>query len=309
MTTTATSIADVQQNELTSHLLRVPGAVAAGSGVRGSGARHGSAQRPAGATALLVSDLQMTGIVNGAERWASADGSTVEYRVGQRKLRFHAWKRKTFYGYWSMGGEISTSGLDFERAQVDSHYYMTVSSPCQLVTVDSDSDRNDDYLDEYSWGWNAQQPERVASLCRAQWNNARFSDLVTAGSGCTSFRDDDWPFGFPADWPTDAGVALRPPAVSMRANSIGVVARGSTTLVNLDPSSQPVQVSAGTGARGFQLPVGAFTLPGNGEHTLRVTFIGGTAPGVYRTSMRVVVGGRTLTVPITATVTQEGEPR
>jgi hypothetical protein len=31
----------------------------------------------------------MTGIVNGAERWASPDGSTVEYRTVQGKVRCH----------------------------------------------------------------------------------------------------------------------------------------------------------------------------------------------------------------------------
>ena len=71
----------------------------------------------------------MTGVVNGVERWASPNGSTLEYRAPRGTLRFHGWKRSTFFGYWSMGGEISTSGTDFEAAVIDSHYYMSVSAP------------------------------------------------------------------------------------------------------------------------------------------------------------------------------------
>src|SRR6476469_1277981 len=37
---------------------------------------------------------------------------------------------------------------------------------------------------------------------------------------------------------------------------------------------------------------GYWVLPGNGQLSLRVTFFGGTSPGIYRSSMRVVVGGR-----------------
>jgi hypothetical protein len=298
------------RNEIAEHLLQVPGSRRDGEGVRGSGSRRGSAQRPGGAglPATLAADLVMTGIVNGAERWASPDGSTVEYRAAGSTLRFHSWKRSTFFGYWSMGSEISTSGSDFEAAVIDSQYYMSVSSPCQVVQVDQDSDRNDDYLDEYEWGWNAQQPERVASLCRAQWRHARFADLLTAGSGCPNYPNDAWPVGFPADWPSDAGVELRPDRISMSTRSVGVVARGSVSVVNLDPNDQQVHVEAGPNADEFELPVGDFTLPGNGSLPLRVTFFGGTAPGIYLTSMQVVVAGRTFTVPIKATVTQVGPP-
>lgn len=77
---------------------------------------------------------------------------------------------------------------------------MSVTSPCMLVKEDQDSDSNDDYLDEYEWGINTQQPERVASLCRAQWHHARFADIVTAGSGCLNFENAEWPVGFPSEW-------------------------------------------------------------------------------------------------------------
>jgi hypothetical protein len=122
-------------------------------------------------------NLKFTGIVNGAERWASDDGAMVEYRVGTGRLNFHAWKKHTIYQYWSMGGVIGISGT-----------YTTSRPPtlCPTTTCRSThparwsrsatTDRNDSCVDQYEWGINAQQPERVAALCRAQWNNARFAD-------------------------------------------------------------------------------------------------------------------------------------
>lgn len=299
----------IEQNEIAEHLIQVPGTRREGDGVRGTASRRGSEQRPGGSVLLAAaSDLVMTGVVNGAERWASSDSSTVEYRALHGTLRFHAWKRSTVFGYWSMGAEISTSGTDFEAAAIDSHYYMSVDSPCQVVKVDQDSDRNDDYLDEYEWGWNAQQPERAASLCRAQWGHARFGDLITAGDGCENYLTDAWPVGFPTDWPSDMGVELRPDHISMHTRSIGVTARGSTVVVNLDPNDLAVQVEPGPDTGDFDYPAGSYTLPGNGELSLPVMFFGGTSPGIYRSSMRVVVAGRVLVVPITATVTQVGPP-
>jgi hypothetical protein len=168
---------------------------------------HGSPEAPTGASGVVVLNapsLKFTDIVNGAERWASDDGSLVQYRLGAGRLTFHAWKKHSITQYWSMGGEITTSGThpNFQAADIVSHYYMSVTAPCEVVKVDHDSDRDDSYLDEYEWGWNSPQPERVAALCRAQWNNARFADIVTAGEGCPDYLNDAWPVGFPPDWVT-----------------------------------------------------------------------------------------------------------
>lgn len=168
---------------------------------------HGSPEAPTGASGVVVLNapsLKFTDIVNGAERYASEDGSLVQYRLGAGRLTFNAWKKHSITQYWSMGAEITTSGThpNFQAAAIDSHYYMSVTAPCQLVKIDADSDRDDSYVDEYEWGWKAPQPERVASLCRAQWNNARFADIVTAGEGCLNYLDDVWPVGFPPDWVT-----------------------------------------------------------------------------------------------------------
>jgi hypothetical protein len=103
-----------------------------------------------------------------------------------------------------MGGEVSVydTYAKFQIADLTSHYYMTVNTPCQIVKVGNDSDSHDTYVDQYEWGWNSQQPERVAVLCRAVWHNAFFADLVTAGDGCTNYKNEQWPMGLPANWNT-----------------------------------------------------------------------------------------------------------
>jgi hypothetical protein len=156
-----------------------------------------------GVIAAAASDLKFTGIVNGAERWASDDRSSVQYRIGSGRLTFHAWKRRRIFPpYWSMGAEISISGTNakFEFADIESIRFMSATAPCQPVDPDFDSDRDDTYLDEYSWGVNAQQPERTVSRCRAQWHHAQFADVVTAGSGCDAGVDYPFDAGFPPAW-------------------------------------------------------------------------------------------------------------
>jgi hypothetical protein len=159
------------------------------------------------AMVLPAPNLTFTGIVNGAERWASNDGSMVEFRLGTGRLAFHAWKKSTVYQYWSMGAEISVynTNCKFKAADIVSRYFMSVNAPCEVVANGHDSDRNDTYVDQYEWGWHSQQPERVAALCRAQWHNERFAELVTAGEGCENSPNDPnnpFPAGFPSEWNT-----------------------------------------------------------------------------------------------------------
>ena len=55
---------------------------------------------------------------------------------------------------------------------------------CFVVKTDSDSDTNDDYVDEYEWGVNAPQPIRVESVCNARFKNQQFTGNVQAGPTC-----------------------------------------------------------------------------------------------------------------------------
>lgn len=166
---------------------------------------HAASAGGGGAAVVLDAPyLKFTGMVNGAERWASDDGALVEYRIGTGRLDFHAWRHTVLWEYWSLGGEISVTdtNANFQAADIESHYYMSVDTPCQVVKVGHASDSNDTYVDQYEWGIHAQEPERVAVLCRAVWHHQEFGDLVTAGEGCPNFRNDAWPVGFPADWTT-----------------------------------------------------------------------------------------------------------
>jgi hypothetical protein len=155
---------------------------------------------------LDASTLKFTGMVNGAERWAADDNSSVEYRIGTGHLAFHAWKKDTIYLYWSMGGEISVynTGVGFEAADVRAFSYISIPghSPCAVYKDNYSPAQDGHYVDAYDWGWNSQQPERTAVLCRAQWYHAQFRDVLTAGSGCPNYLNENWPIGFPPEWKT-----------------------------------------------------------------------------------------------------------
>jgi hypothetical protein len=164
----------------------------------------------AGAGGVVVFDapaLKMTGIVHDAERWATDDGSYVEYRIRNGRLGFHAWKDSYGFGrwkYWSMGVEISVwnTPAKFEAANITSLEYMSVDAPCQMFNGGVAADYNDNHVDRSDWGILSQQPERVAGLCQAQWHHRQFADLVTAGDGCLRYKGDTWPVTFPTDWST-----------------------------------------------------------------------------------------------------------
>jgi hypothetical protein len=104
-------------------------------------------------------------MVNGAERWASDDGALVEYRMGTGRLDFHAWRHTEYYEYWSLGGEISIieTPANFQAAAIEAHYYMSVNAPCEVVQVQYDSHRNDNYFDQYTWGIHMSDYDRPAA--------------------------------------------------------------------------------------------------------------------------------------------------
>jgi hypothetical protein len=260
--------------------------------------------------ALLAADPQLTytGDVNGTQRWVSADQSVVQYRAAGRLLTFHAWKRSHLI-YWSMGASVTADGENWDAAIIDSNYYMTVPerSPCEIVKVGQSTSRNGSYFDEWQWGVNSQQPERAASLCRVQWNGARFADLVTAGTGCTRYQSDQWPIGYPADWPPlPAGFEVSPASLAMQVKGLGINAARTTTLLNHTATDAAVQIDPAT-TDDFEWPSGTFSAPARGGLPITVMFEGGNSAGTYRTSVRIRVGsGPEFTLPVTATVTVSG---
>ena len=99
-------------------------------------------------------------------------------------LRFKAWK-KNYSFYWSMGAEIETWGGKFNSARIDSVYIDTFYAQiCIVVKRDSDSDTNDDYVDEYEWGSFSSPPKRVESFCTARFKGQDFAGRVEAGTQC-----------------------------------------------------------------------------------------------------------------------------
>src|SRR5690348_9630587 len=170
--------------------------------------------------AIVAEDslLVYTRDVNGAQRWVAMDQSMVQYRAARGTLTFHAWKRTHFPAYWSMGASVTADGVDYDAGIIDSHYYLTVPEGTggELVKVGQSTDHGSNYFDEWQWGINSQQPDRVASLCRAQWHGARFADLDTAGSGCDLYKADQWPAGFPPGWPPlPTGIEVVPGYLTM----------------------------------------------------------------------------------------------
>lgn len=258
------------------------------------------------------SELVYTGDVNGAQRWLAMDHTMVQYRSAKGTLTFHAWSRTHFPAIWTMGASVTADAVNYDAGMIDSHYYMTVaeSGGCELVKVDESTDDNNNYFDESQWGINSQQPARVASLCRVQWNGARFADLVTAGSGCTGYPNDQWPPGFPADWPPlPAGIEVSPGSLMMSVRGLGLNDAATTAVLNHTGSDVPVQVSP-PARNYFSWPSGTFTAPAHGELPITVMFEGGDAPGEYRDSVRVLVGADLeVTVPVTVTVTSTYPPK
>jgi hypothetical protein len=104
------------------------------------------------------------------------------------RMRFRAFKND-YVIYWKIGADIETWGRDFTTASIRSRYGATDSDLggfCAVVKVDSDSDSNDDYVDEYEWGAGLGISSAVAGVlseCNALWNGQRYSRFV--GTGCS----------------------------------------------------------------------------------------------------------------------------
>ena len=136
------------------------------------------------------------------------DGSYVEYRVGNGRLSFQAWRQGPSFadlGFWDMGVGISAwnSRTKYEAAFINAINFMSVNAPCQQFLAGGSgtvSDFNGNRVELSDYGLLAQQPERVAGVCMAQWHHRQFAELVTAGSGCMAFKQVFGNPTFPADW-------------------------------------------------------------------------------------------------------------
>jgi hypothetical protein len=161
-----------------------------------------------GAVALDAPDLKFKGIVHDAEKWALDDGSYVEFRIRNGRLGFQAWRNGpsiSDLGFWDMGVGISVwnTATKYEAAFVEAINFMSVDVPCQPFLTGGTGrtvDFNGAHVDLSDYGLLAQQPERVAGVCMAQWHHRQFGDLVTAGSGCLNFSNAFGAITFPPDW-------------------------------------------------------------------------------------------------------------
>jgi len=175
----------------------------------GANALAGGSAPGAGAVVFDMPALKFRGIVNDAEKWSLDDNSYVEYRIGNGRLGFQAWRHGPSVadlGFWEMGVGISVwnSYSDYEDALIEAIEYMSVDAPCQQFPAGGEgqnTDYNGNHIDLTDYGLFAQQPERVAGVCMARWHHRQFRDVVTAGSGCPGYMTAFSTLTFPADWP------------------------------------------------------------------------------------------------------------
>ena len=162
----------------------------------------------AGAVAFSMPALKFRGIVNDAEKWSLDDNSYVEYRIGNGRLGFQAWRHGPSIadlGFWDMGVGISVwnSYSDYEAAFIEAIEYMSLNAPCQQFPAGGDGQKTAYYghhIDLTDYGLLAQQPDRVVGICMARWHHREFRDVLTAGSGCPGYETEFSTVTFPADW-------------------------------------------------------------------------------------------------------------
>jgi hypothetical protein len=160
--------------------------------------------------------LKRMGTVHDAEKWVLDDGSYVEYRIGNGRLGFQAWRNGpsiSDLGFWDMGVGIWVwnTATNYEAAFINALSFISATAPCQTKQFGGTtiSDYSGTHVELNDWGFNAQQPERVAGVCMAQWHHRQFADLVTAGSGCPDYMQNFMNPTFPEDWnpiPTDVNL-------------------------------------------------------------------------------------------------------
>jgi len=282
------------------------------------GAARPGARGPGGRTDLpgvMAHEVACYDDLSGFERCEDENGKSVTFGDDTGWIRFRAY-RKSNWLYWSMGAEIDTFGPDFEAAIINSRYYQEFyAQVCVVQKYDSDSDSNDDFLDEYEWGINAPQPIRVEALCRAQWQGKRISAVVSAGAPCFAQGVNPWPDGWPTTWPpTDpnpnpiGSMDARPRSLRFlaRIGQLSVTKSFQITNTHDTPKSvtidapivDPVQAPQGPTTplggitRGeFTAVSGQITVPANSVMNIPVTFTSISGLGPVTGRIRVVLDG------------------
>lgn len=173
----------------------------------GANALAGGSGPGAGAVVFDMPALKYRGIVNDAEKWSTDDNSYVEYRIGNGRLGFQAWRNGPSFadvGFWEMGVLISVWNTysNYEAALIEAIDYNGEKAPCQQRSAGQNTDYNGNHIDltEYGSPLLSYQPERVVGLCMARWHHREFRDGVTAGSGCPADVNLFSTVTFPADW-------------------------------------------------------------------------------------------------------------
>lgn len=105
---------------------------------------------------------------------------------GTTKMRFRAF-RSSYIVYTKIGADIETWGHDFASASIQSRYGRFLDEThghCFTIHSDSDSDRDDDYVDEYEWflgGGVGSGYDGVTSACVASWHGRVHNGVVANG--------------------------------------------------------------------------------------------------------------------------------
>lgn len=267
----------------------------------------------------------------GLENCVSDDGSLRTYSDGNASLSFRAYKESTL-NYWEMGTEIKTIGINFEAAIINSRYFgEAYAQTCAVQKYDEDSDTNDNYLDEYEWGFFAPQPKRIESLCRVQWNDRRISGIVSAGDECFVVGSvQPWPEGWPEGWPPinvpdpveSIGVQPRSLTFTSRPSRPSVTKTVTITstfttpitvtvedaTVDQSPSDSSVFDAPSFGgvlSGEFENVSGQLTIPPNGSVNIEVTFTGLSGIGSIRGSLRLVWDSGQFTVGLLGRLVEE----
>lgn len=269
---------------------------------------------------------------SGLEFCQSDDGKMQTYTDGDASIMFRSY-RDSGWVYSEMGTEITTIGLNFEAANINSRYYgEAFQQTCDVYKYDDDSDFNDNYLDEYEW-FIGSPLIRVESLCRVQWNGRRFSGVVSAGNEC-------FQTGTPQPWPIDIWPDNWPPlsvpdpiqSLSIFPRSLTFISKPSSPIVTKfvtinSTHTSPVTVTIGQAimeadspedATIFERPTfggvpkgtfsnvsGQLTIPPNGNIQIGITFSGESGLGSIFGSLPITWDSGQVDITLKGTLVQE----